>query len=792
MHCYAAMRAPLLCALLAGGSQALAPRPVALGLVKYAHNACCCVVDATTGRLLFAGEKERLTRVKNDGGCVGDLVRHALQACQRTPEDVVSVIANDHHRPVQETEAAAIRASRLGISSLIDPVDVRDPCNFWDMQREMSHHRAHALGAVATFGTAECGLVLCMDGMGDRAKRFRGADAAHVRDSLKECVHVLNSVPIKWKDVPDSARECETVYREDHGSLTPIFKRWCHTQPENDLLNAYGDWFASPLDSLGAGYSHASHLIFGDWNACGKVMGLAPWGAASSHYDAGWGSATRNSWAARVAEASLEDRPRVYDGAVWPCSGEEGLRVDREALVAILDASSKKLDPSIAFPVKNLWKTGDDVHRACGAVLAHAIQQDLEDVALDFVKKARNEVPDGRRIILCGGVALNSVLNGKIEGMFPDVDVLVPPAPGDEGCALGCAVAALDSIPDFSRVLPRAGAAPDAPDEALSHFGEWLDMERIDDNKLIDECSEMIAKENTIVFWFEGRSEFGPRALGHRSIIAPATRCDTVDFINDVVKGREDFRPLAPAVLAEEAHEWFEGGCRASPFMSRVWVLKEEAARRVPACAHVDRTARPQTVGENEVDIARYRRLIQGVFRLIGVPIVLNTSFNTKPGEPIVETTRGAIASFLAAAARGAGDWDLVLCFPGILVRSRPCPIDDEGRFEDAARSLPVKRHDDWEVREIWNDDGASQTLYVRDLDEALEDADRTGRGSHVFLDELECRIYGLCDGGLSAEEIASSILDELDEDESDEVTREDVYLRLARLWRRTLIRLML
>ena len=113
-------------------------------------------------------------------------------------------------------------------------------------------------------------------------------------------------------------------------------------------------------------------------------------------------------------------------------------------------------------------------------------------------------------------------------------------------------------------------------------------------------------------------------------------------------------------------------------------------------------------------------------------------------------------------------------------------------RFEDAARSLPVKRHDDWEVREIWNDDGASQTLYVRDLDEALEDAERTGRGSHVFLDELECRIYGLCDGGLSAEEIASSILDELDEDESDEVTREDVYLRLARLWRRTLIRLML
>ena len=267
--------------------------------------------------------------------------------------------------------------------------------------------------------------------------------------------------------------------------------------------------------------------------------------------------------------------------------------MDREALVAILDASSKKLDPSIAFPVKNLWKTGDDVTGLRrGVSPCDPARFGRRGAGL---KAARNEVPDGRRIILCGGVALNSVLNGKIEGMFPDVDVLVPPAPGDEGCALGCAVAALDSIPDFSRVLPRAGAAPDAPDEALSHFGEWLDIERIDDDVLIEKCSEMIAKENTIVFWFEGRSEFGLRALGHRSIIAPATRCDTVDFINDVVKGREDFRPLAPAVLAEEAREWFEGGCRASPFMSRVWVLKEEAARRVPACAHVDRTARPQT-----------------------------------------------------------------------------------------------------------------------------------------------------------------------------------------------------
>lgn len=787
-------RATLCVALLAGG-RALAPRrPVALGLVKYAHNACCCVVDAKSGALLFAGEKERLTRIKNDGGCVGDLVRHALQACDATMEDVVSVVANDHHRSVAATEAAALRALSLGITSILDPSEVADPYNLWPHQREISHHRAHALGACATFGPLKegVGMVVCMDGMGDCARRFRGADAAQIRDDLAGCVHVLNDEIVAFADVPDNARECETVYREDDGQLTPLFKRWCRCQTE-ELLNEHNDWFCSPLDSLGAGYSHAAHRIFGDWNACGKVMGLAPWGG-TLHYDAGWGGASHSSWAplSARAKAAMRDRPKVYRGAVWP-DENAGLTVDRAAMQGILEKAAGALGAELSFPLRNLWALNDDAARACGAVLAHAVQEDLEDVALAFLRKARAAVPECSRVVLCGGVGLNSVLNGKVERMFTDIPVLVPPAPGDEGCALGCAVAGLREVPDFSKALPRAGAVPEAPDDALLAFGEWLDVEQLNDETLIDACATMIAAERSIVFWFEGNSEFGPRALGHRSIVAPATNADSVDVINRVVKGREDFRPLAPAVLAEEAVNWFEGPCRSSPYMSRVWTLTEEATLKVPACAHVDRTARPQTVSSDETDIARYYRLIRGVFLLTRVPIVLNTSFNTKPSEPVVETPMGAVSSFLAAVGRLDDDaWDLVLAFPGVLARPRACPVDATGRFGDAETSFPKRRHENFAVTDTWGVNGSSNTLRVEDLDEPLEDAQRTGRGAYVFLDDLEARIYQLCDGELSAVEIAAEVLGDLDTTESEDVTAADVYLRLARLWRRTLVRLML
>eukprot|EP00629_Pelagomonadales_sp_RCC1024_P008632 CAMPEP_0119269714 /NCGR_PEP_ID=MMETSP1329-20130426/7006_1 /TAXON_ID=114041 /ORGANISM="Genus nov. species nov., Strain RCC1024" /LENGTH=415 /DNA_ID=CAMNT_0007269715 /DNA_START=174 /DNA_END=1418 /DNA_ORIENTATION=- len=413
----AALAATLAVALLAP-TTALAPKRVALGLVKYAHNACCAVVDADSGNLLFAGEKERLTRVKNDGGAVGDLVRHALSAVGCAPEAVVSVVANDHHRSVALTEAALLRAKALGLASSplgLDSADVADPCNHWPGAREMSHHLSHALGAAAAFGPTRKGLVVCMDGMGDEARRFRGPGRAAVRDDFGGCQHVVNSEAVEgFAAVPDDARECETAYLEGaDGRLTPLFKRWCRG---NSALMGYADWFAPPLDSLGAAYSDASHRIFGDWNACGKVMGLAPWGGPGAAYDAGWGAATRESWgplATKAAEAvfASDARPRIYAGALWPAEGEAPLEVDRGAIDGVLALAAEALGRGdLVFPARNLWASGDDAMRACGAVLAHAVQRDLEDAALGFLARARGEVPGCERVVLCGGVGLNSVL----------------------------------------------------------------------------------------------------------------------------------------------------------------------------------------------------------------------------------------------------------------------------------------------------------------------------------------------------------------------------------------------
>ena len=153
----------------------------------------------------------------------------------------------------------------------------------------------------------------------------------------------------------------------------------------------------------------------------------------------------------------------------------------------------------------------------------------------------------------------------------------------------------------------------------------------------------MIA-DNAIIGWFQGRTELGPRALGNRSILADPRRADNRDRVNARIKFREEFRPFAPSVLAERAHEYFEG-LGDSPFMLMICGVRPEKRSEIPAVVHVDGTARPQTVGAE--GNPRYRALLEHFDKLTGVPVVLNTSFNVK-GEPIVNTPVEAIRCFFS------------------------------------------------------------------------------------------------------------------------------------------------
>jgi carbamoyltransferase len=286
-------------------------------------------------------------------------------------------------------------------------------------------------------------------------------------------------------------------------------------------------------------------------------------------------------------------------------------------------------------PRTTLTKEHEDV--------AAALQAVLEDAYLDLTRTLweRTRVAS---ICLAGGVALNAVANGRIRAETPFDDVYVQPAAGDSGTAVGAAYYVWHQLLGAPRdfVMHHAYTGPGYSDEecAAALRGAGLEAERLDDDRLFVAVAERIAAGD-VVGWFQGRMEFGPRALGNRSIVVDPRRADMKDILNARIKHREPFRPFAPSVLAEATHEWFDDGY-PSPFMVLVYDVLPERREQVPAITHVDGTGRLQTV-ERDVN-PRYYRLIEEFARLTGVPIVLNTSFNEN--EPIVMTPEQAVETF--------------------------------------------------------------------------------------------------------------------------------------------------
>ena len=244
-------------------------------------------------------------------------------------------------------------------------------------------------------------------------------------------------------------------------------------------------------------------------------------------------------------------------------------------------------------------------------------------------------------LAMAGGVALNCVMNARIRdaGLFRDV--WVQPAAGDAGTALGAAL-----WTDWRQTgarnyrMEHAYLGPDYADEEIEEF---LKRGKLKYRRLANVAEETAAvlAQDKIVGWFQGRMEFGPRALGARSILASPLRPDMQQRLNEI-KDREDFRPVAPVVLEEKAADWF-AGAGVSPFMLFVHDVVDDKAARIPAVRHVDGTARIQTI--NRAQNARYYDLVRAFERLTGVPVLVNTSFNTR-SEPVVCSPRDAVECF--------------------------------------------------------------------------------------------------------------------------------------------------
>ncbi len=276
--------------------------------------------------------------------------------------------------------------------------------------------------------------------------------------------------------------------------------------------------------------------------------------------------------------------------------------------------------------------------------VAASIQKVTEEVMLRMARHLHGET-GLRALCLAGGVALNCVANARVLRESPFEEVFIQPASGDAGGAVGVAAFIWYSYLGNSARIPMKDAylGPAFGDEEIRTFldGEGIPYEELPERELLRETARLIAGKN-VVGWFQGRMEFGPRALGSRSILADARDPEMQKVVNLRIKFRESFRPFAPTVLLDRAADYFEIKC-PSPYMLLTARVREDR-RVIPAVTHQDGSARLQTVSRE--DNPRFYDLIAEYEKLAGVPVIINTSFNVR-GEPIVCTPQEAFACFM-------------------------------------------------------------------------------------------------------------------------------------------------
>jgi carbamoyltransferase len=293
-----------------------------------------------------------------------------------------------------------------------------------------------------------------------------------------------------------------------------------------------------------------------------------------------------------------------------------------------------------------------DHHRA----VAFALQRQTEEVVLALARRLREETKLPR-LVMAGGVALNCVANGRLvhEGIFEDV--FIQPAAGDDGACLGAAFHVSHRRLGVARgpAMRHAFHGPgfDEKDALAAAAARGLTPQRPAD--VVAHTADLLAK-GEIVGWMQGRMEYGPRSLGHRSILANPCSPDAKDVVNRLVKFREGFRPFAPSVPLERAAEWFEDA-RPSPYMLLSFRTRAERRAQIPGVVHVDGSARVQTV-ERETD-PRFHALLTAFGERTGVPVLLNTSFNVR-GEPIVCSPAEALDALLRTGLTAVVVGDLV------------------------------------------------------------------------------------------------------------------------------------
>ena len=562
-----------------------------LGINAYHGNASAAIV--CDGQLIAAVEEERFNRVKYAAGFPVQAIRFCLQEAGLTLADIdhVGIPRNPYARlftkliyslrmPSFARQRAKVLATFTGIPEALAAAFDADPQKIKAKFHRIEHHQAHLASSffVSPFETA---ALLSADGLGDFASTMWGVGQGH--------------------------------HMNIHGSVT--------------FPHSLGLFYSAVTQYLG-------FLKFGDEY---KVMGLGAYGQPA-HLEA-----FRDI--VRFDENSGANGFRLgLDYFTHHRTGPEMSWAEADKTPTL----GKLFSPEMARrlgPVRGPAEPLEQRHRN----LASSLQARLEEVYLGMLRKLANAT-GMKSVCLAGGVAFNCVANGKIFDSTGFEQIYVHPAAGDGGLSVGAAFYVWNQMLGKPRsfVMNHAYWGPGYSREQVHHAIDSSALARngysvaeLPEPDLMRNTAQIIA-DGKILGWFQGRAEWGPRALGNRSIVADPRRPEMKEILNRRIKHREIFRPFAPSILAESTADYFEKS-HPSPFMTLAYSVRPEKRDKIPAPTHVDGTGRLQTVTRDANP--RYWQLIKAFENLTGVPVVLNTSFNDN--EPIVCRPEEAIDCFL-------------------------------------------------------------------------------------------------------------------------------------------------
>ena len=563
---------------------------VILGLNAFhADSAACIVVD---GQLVAAAEEERFRRIKHWAGFPTLAIEYCLAEAGISLSQVDHIAMNQDSNANLKKKLSFTLAKRPDVGLIIDRIRnkrERDGVKvhlkrafpgeyFKGKVHAVEHHLAHLSSAFHVSPYKEA-VVVSVDGFGDFASAQWGVGRGS-SISVEDKVHFPHSLGLFYQ------------------ALTQFIG-----------FPNYGDEY--------------------------KVMGLAPYG--------------KPIFLEQMREIVLLQEDGSYELNL------EYFRHHRESITQDWDGGvpsfsqiySERLT-GLLGPVRGSTEKLEQRHFD----IAHSIQAMYEEAFFHLLNTlyAKYGIEN---LALSGGCAMNSVANGKIARSTEFKNVYIQSAAGDAGGAIGAALSTWHDIsPDASRqfsmnhaywgpsysndevssVLESCQTDLDAASITVKFIGEEAELARV---------TAQAISEGKVIGWFHGRMEWGPRALGNRSILGDPRRADIKDILNLKIKRRESFRPFAPSVLREEVKYWFEEDDDV-PFMMKVFQVLEARRSEVPAVTHVDGSGRLQTVTER--DNGRYYRLIKAFYDLTGVPMILNTSFNEN--EPIVCTPEQALSCF--------------------------------------------------------------------------------------------------------------------------------------------------